>query len=73
MITKPFLTDIQTQRYAWSNTDVCIITDKRYILAIRNRMIEIPKNFPSNNRNNDEKCRKCGDIETTKHLYIFVI
>ena len=31
------------------------ITDKRYIFAIRNRMIDIPKNSPSNHRNNDDK------------------
>ena len=50
-----------------------LITDKKYIFAIRNRMIEIPTNFPSKNRNNDENCRKCGDIETMKPLYIYVI
>ena len=44
------------------------ITDKRYIFAIRNRMIDIPTNFPSKNRNNDEKCRKCGDIESIKTI-----
>ena len=45
------------------------ITDKRYIFAIRNRMIEIPTNFPSKNKNIDEKCEKCGETETMKHLY----
>ena len=46
------------------------ITDKRYIFAIRNRMIEIPANFPSKSRNIDENCKRCGDKETMKHLYI---
>ena len=33
-------------------------------------MIEIPANFPSKNGNIDENCKKCGDKETMKHLYI---
>ena len=52
-----------------SDTDLSI-TDKRYIFSIRNRMVDIPTNFPSKSKNNDEKCKKCGDLETMKHLYL---
>ena len=43
------------------------ITEQRSIFSIRNRMIEIPANFPAGNKK--ETCC-CGSEETMKHLYI---
>ena len=43
------------------------INEQRSIFSIRNRMIEIPANFPS--KNIKEICQ-CGTEETMKHLYL---
>ena len=37
---------------------------------MRNRMINIPTNFPSRNKNLDENCEICGEKENMKHLYV---
>ena len=43
------------------------IEEQRNIFSIRNRMVEINYNFPTNNKK--EMCR-CGEEETMKHIYI---
>ena len=45
------------------------ISEKRFIFAIRNRMIPIESNFPNKHQNKEEKCQKCGEIENMKHIY----
>ena len=42
------------------------LNDQRSIFSIRNRMIEIPANFPSKNM---KQICQCGTEETMKHLY----
>ena len=36
---------------------------------MRNRMIDIPSNFPIKNKTIDENCQICKEKETMKHLY----
>ena len=43
------------------------ITEKQYIFAIRNRMIDIEFNFPKNKISKTLCC--CGEVENMKHLY----
>ena len=52
------------------NREMITIEDKRYIFAIRNRMIQIPTNFPLKNENINENCEICGEKEKMKHLYL---
>ena len=59
-------TDIETAEYLLPNNDLNI-EDQRMIFAIRNRMIDIPSNFISKERNN-AKCI-CSKIEEMKHIY----
>ena len=42
------------------NEENLTIEDKRYIFAIRNRMIQIPTNFPSKYQNKNENCKISG-------------
>ena len=46
------------------------ISEKRYIFAMRNRMILIPANFPNRNKDEDENCKQCGKTENMKHIYM---
>ena len=62
--------EIKMANYLLPNEEGLSIKDKRFIFAIRNRMIQIPYNFPAKNRNIDEKCQICGERETMKHLYM---
>ena len=43
------------------------ITEKQYIFAIRNRMIDIEFNFPKNKISKTLCC--CGEVENMKHIY----
>ena len=43
------------------------ITEKQYIFAIRNRMIDIEFNFPKNKISKKLCC--CGEVENMKHIY----
>ena len=61
--------EIQMAIYLKPNDEGLTIADKRYIFAIRNRMIYLQTNFPSN-KNRDENCKNCGERETTKHVYL---
>ena len=51
------------------NEENLTIEDKHYIFAIRNRMIQIPTNFPSKYENKNENCLICGKKEIMEHLY----
>ena len=50
--------------------NILTISEKRYIFSIRNRMVQIPANFPIRNKNTDKNCQKCGERENMKHIYI---
>ena len=43
--------EIKMADYLMPNREIITIEDKRYIFAIRNRMIQIPTNFPLKNEN----------------------
>ena len=55
--------------YLMPNGEIKTIEDKRYIFSIRNRMIQIPINFPLRKENFDENCKICGEKEKMEHLY----
>ena len=59
-------TDIQIAEYLLPNNELNI-EDQREIFAIRNRMINIPSNFISREKN-ENKC-VCGNKEEMKHIY----
>lgn len=62
--------EIKMADYLMPNRENLTLEDnKRYIFAIRNRMIQIPNNFPSKNENIIENCRICGEKEDMNHLY----
>ena len=61
--------EIKMADYLMPNRENLTIKDKRYIFAIRNRMIQIPDNFPLKNRNLVENCIICGEKENMQHLY----
>ena len=44
------------------------IEQKQTMFSVRNRMINIPANFPKNNHNSDYKCL-CGKHEDNQHIY----
>ena len=50
--------------------NILTISDKRYIFSMRNRMVQIPTNFPLKDKNTDENCKKCGKKENMKHIYM---
>ena len=60
--------EIQMAIYLKPNDEGLTIADKRYIFAIRNRMINLSTNFPSN-KNRGENCTNCGERETSEHIY----
>ena len=45
--------------YIIPNKEIKTIEDKRYIVAIRNRMIQIPTNFPLRKESIDKNCKLC--------------
>ena len=53
--------------YLLPNNQALSISEKQYIFAIRNRMVQIEINFPKNETG--KKCI-CGDTMTMKHIYI---
>ena len=62
--------EIKMADYLMPNCEGLSISDKRYIFSMRNRMIQIPTNFPTKNKRLDEKCQICEEKETMNHLYI---
>ena len=61
--------EIKMADYLMPNEENLTIEDKHYIFAIRNRMIQIPTNFPSKYENKNENCLICGKKEIMEHLY----
>ena len=59
--------ELKMAEYLIPGYEKITIDEQRSIFSIRNRMIEIPYNFPTNNK--EEICR-CGKEETMKHIYI---
>ena len=47
--------EIKMADYLMPNEENLTISDKRYIFAIRNRMIQIPNNFPTKNKKTRKK------------------
>ena len=47
------------------------ITEKRFIFAMRNRMIPIENNFPNQKQNKEENCKSCGETEDMRHIYAY--
>ena len=59
-------TCIKMADYLMPNDAGLTVTDKRYVFAMRNRMVSIPANFPLNQTNMN--CA-CGDREDMRHVY----
>ena len=59
---------LQMSEYLLPNDHKLTINDQRKIFAIKNRMVDIPENFPS--KQNDRKKCKCGLIENMEHIYL---
>ena len=62
--------EIKMAEYLMPNGEPLSISEKRWIFAIRNRMVLIPTNFPSKKNNEDQNCKKCGEPENLKHIYM---
>ena len=45
------------------------ISEKRFVFAIRNRMIPIEESFPDKDQHKEEKCKKCGEKDNMRHIY----
>ena len=58
---------IQMEEYLLPSNSVLTIEQKRNMFAVKNRMVDIPANFP-NEYKKTTFC--CNEIETMKHLYI---
>ena len=55
--------------YLMQNDENLTISEKRYIFAMRNRMIEIADNIPTKYKNSEVNCHLCGEKENMRHLY----
>ena len=55
-------------KYFSPNESKLSISDKKYIFAMRNKMIQIHGNFSSRNFQNNCKAG-CPDTETMEHIY----
>ena len=49
--------EIKMADYLMPNCEGLSISDKRYIFSMRNRMIQIPTNFPTKNKSLDENVK----------------
>ena len=58
--------NIQMASYLLPNNEGVSVTDKRNIFAMRNRMTDIPANFPTKDK--IENCI-CGKTEDMEHIY----
>ena len=58
--------NLQMAEYLLPNDKIQNINEQRNIFAIRNRMVELPVNFPHSQT--IETC-SCGNIETMEHIY----
>ena len=50
--------EIKMAEYLMPYGESLTISEKRYIFSMRNRMIEIPANFPTKYKNNDVNCKQ---------------
>ena len=62
--------EIKMADYLMPYGESLTISEKRFIFAMRNRMIEIPENFPTKYENEDVNCKQCGKTENMKHVYM---
>ena len=60
-------TDMKMAEYLLPDNNLTII-NKRRIFLIRNRMLDIPSNFSSSNKNKEFNCF-CGNYNDMKHIY----
>ena len=58
--------NLKMAEYLLPNNESLSISEKRYIFAIRNRMVEIEVNFPQNKT--ETKCF-CGETMNMNHIY----
>ena len=58
---------LKMQEYLLPDDENLSITDKQYIFAIRNRMVQIEYNFPKNGIGGKECV--CGENENMEHIY----
>ena len=61
-----FNKESQIGNYLMPSEENLNISEKRFMFAIRNRMIPIEANFPNKNQKKGERCEKCGEIEETR-------
>ena len=61
--------ELKMSEYLMPNMENISIDDRRKIFEIRNRMLPIPTNFPSNKNKDDTRCW-CGETEDTEHIYL---
>ena len=54
--------------YLLPNNESLSISEKRYIFAIRNRMVQVEVNFPQNKNKTETKCF-CGETMNMNHIY----
>ena len=64
-----FYKELKMANYLMPSDENLNISEKRFIFAIRNRMIPIEANFPNKNQKKGERCEKCGEIEDMSHVY----
>ena len=55
--------------YLQPNEQGLSIEDQRYLFAVRNRMVDIPANFPQKNRSENKETCICGQVEDMAHIY----
>ena len=62
--------EIKMAEYLKPYGNILTISEKRYIFSMRNRMVQIPDNFPIKNKNTNKNCKQCGQNENMKHIYM---
>ena len=63
--------NLEMAHYLLPNDNGLTVENKKMLFSIRNRMLQIPYNFPGQYIQNNNKCKTgCGKLETMNHLYI---
>ena len=63
--------NLEMAHYLLPNDCGLTVDMKQQIFAIRNRMLNIPYNFPGQYKQINDECKTgCGNLETMKHLYM---
>ena len=60
---------LHMSEYLQPNEQGLSIEDQRYLFAVRNRMVDIPANFPQKNKNENRETCICGQVEDMVHIY----